>query len=118
MKPVRNPREEVKERREERGGSGDLVFTGGIRCGCWSDLGWGLLLLVPSALEEWGAYPLMGRGRLECYPSNGWGKVGAKLIKWVEVGLHGVCRDQVEPGELRFFGPAQSTVFLVTVPLN
>ena len=45
MKPVRNPREEVKERKEERGDSGDLVFTGGLRQGCWSDLGWGLLLL-------------------------------------------------------------------------
>lgn len=73
---------------------------------------------ILTALEEWGAYPLTGRGRLECYPSNGWDKVGAKLIEWVEVGLHGVCRDQVEPGELSFFGPAQSTVLVVTVPLN
>ena len=63
-------------------------------------------------LQPWksgGAYPLTGRGRLECYPSNGWGKVGAKLIEWVEVGLHGVCRDQVEPGELFLWsGPEHS----------
>lgn len=118
MKPVRNPREEVKERKEETGDSGDLVFTGGSGKGAGVTWGGAYCCSILTALEELGAYPLTGRGRLECYPSNGWDKVGAKLIEWVEVGLHGVCRDQVEPGELSFFGLAQSTVLVVTVPLN
>lgn len=78
---MRNPREEVKGRREERGDSGDLVFTGGTGKGAGVTWGGACCCFVPTALEEWGAYPLMGRGRLECYPSNGWGKVRAKLIE-------------------------------------
>lgn len=79
MKPVRNPREEVKESREGRGDSRELVFVASQGKGAGVTWGGACCCSVPTALEEWGAYSLVERDRPEHYPFNGWGKVGAKL---------------------------------------
>lgn len=54
MKPVRNPREEVKERKEERGDSGDLVFMGDQGKGAGVTWGGACCCSILTALEEWG----------------------------------------------------------------